>query len=63
MVDLPIIQMSYYNEKALLPLPQTPADGSHRGLSFFQEIITDNIDIEEGEDEVFGFRVRFEHVP
>ena len=44
--------MPYYNEEALLPLPQTPADGFRRGLSLFQEVITDTIDIEEEEDEV-----------
>ena len=44
--------MPYYNEEALLPLPQTPGDGFRRGLSLFQEVITDTIDIEEEEDEV-----------
>ena len=44
--------MPYYNEEALLPLPQTLADGFCRGLSLFQEVITDTIDIEEVEDEV-----------
>ena len=52
LVDLPVIPMPYYNEEALLPLPQTPADGFRRGLSLFQEVIIDTIDIEEEEDEV-----------
>ena len=52
LVDLPVIPMPYYNEEALLPLPQTPADGFRRGLFLFQEVITNTIDIEEEEDEV-----------
>ena len=52
LVDLPVIPMPYYNEEALLPLPQTLADGFCGGLSLFQEVITDTIDIEEEEDEV-----------
>ena len=52
LVDLPIIPMPYYNAEALLPLPQTPADGLRRGLSLFQEVSNDTIDIEEEEDEV-----------
>ena len=47
LVDLPVIPMPYYNEEALLPLPQTLADGFLRGLSLFQEVITDTIEEDE----------------
>lgn len=51
LADLPVVPMPYYNEEALLPLPQTPAEGFRQGLSWYAEVLTDNIDV-EGEDEV-----------
>ena len=37
--SLPTVPMPYFSEKALLPLPPTPADGFRTGLSLSQEVI------------------------
>ena len=42
LLDLPIVPMHYYDVDALLPLPTTPLEGFHSGLSCYVETIEDS---------------------